>query len=63
MMLRTVTQAFEPRAEKVWSVQTEGALGAVAANLGVAYLLQGNNDSALQVAHEARKRSGKPSFA
>jgi len=55
MMLRTVTQAFEPRAEKVWSVQTEGALGAVAANLGVAYLLQGDNDSALQVAHEARQ--------
>ena len=52
--LKTVTDAFEPRAEKLWPIQTDSTMSVVAANLGAAYLLQGRPEEALEVAKEAR---------
>lgn len=52
--LKTVTDAFEPRIEKLWPIQTDSTVSVVAANLGAAYLLQGRPEEALEVAKEAR---------
>jgi hypothetical protein len=52
--LKAVTDAFEPRAERLWSVQSESAVSMAVANLGAAYLLQERPEEALEVAKEAR---------
>lgn len=52
--LKAVTDAFEPRSERLWSVQSESAVSVAVANLGAAYLLQGLPELALEVAKEAR---------
>lgn len=56
--LKTVTDAFEPRAEKLWPIQAESTVSVVATNLGEAYLLQGRPEEALEVAKEARANQG-----
>lgn len=53
-MLKAVSDSLEPRAERVWAIQSDEAVSVVAANLAAVYLLQGNPAEALEVAKEAR---------
>lgn len=53
-MLKAVSDAFEPRAERIWAIQADDAVSVAAANLGTALLLQGRPEEALEVGKEAR---------
>ncbi len=52
--LKAVSDAFEPRAERLWAVQSESVVSVAASNLGTALLLQGKPETALEVAREGR---------
>ena len=55
--LHAVAQAFEPRAERLWSVQSPAAQTAVATHLGIAYLLLDEPEAALRLVEEAKAQS------
>jgi len=53
-MLKAVSDALEPRAERLWAIQADEAVSVVASDLAAVYLLQGHPTEALEVAKEAR---------
>lgn len=55
--LRTVVQAFEPRSEKLWAVQSPEAQTSAATHLGIASLLLHEPEAALRVVEEAKAQS------
>lgn len=52
--LRTVVAAFEPRTERLWSLQSPDAQSGAATHLGIAYLLLDDPATALDVVREAK---------
>lgn len=52
--LRTVVAAFEPRAERLWSLQSPDAQSRAATHLGITYALLGDHATALDVVREAK---------
>lgn len=52
--LRTVVAAFEPRAERLWSLQSPDAQSRAATHLGIAYALLDDHVTALDVVREAK---------
>ncbi|CAG9179687.1 hypothetical protein LMG23992_04044 [Cupriavidus laharis] len=54
--LRMAVEAFEPRIERLWTVQSPAALAITIANLGTAYLLLQQPERTLELFAEARQR-------
>ena len=52
--LRTVVAAFEPRTERLWSLQSPDAQSRAATHLGIAYALLDDHATALDVVREAK---------
>lgn len=55
--LSVVAQAFEPRQERLWAIQSESMLRATIVNLGYAYVFLNRSQEALELIREARARS------
>ena len=51
--LEQVIESFKPHVERLWNVQAPRTVVETASNLGVAYLLTGDNDGALELVKEA----------
>lgn len=54
--LHKVIKSFEPRVERLWSIQAPESIAETAANLGVAHLLIGDNEGAMRLFKEAESR-------
>lgn len=54
--VRTVISAFEPHGERLWNVQAPNSIAETVANLGVAHLVVGDTEGALQLCKEAQAR-------
>jgi tetratricopeptide (TPR) repeat protein len=52
--LRTVVAAFEPRTERLWSLQSPDAQSGAATHLGIAYALLDDHATALDLVREAK---------
>lgn len=52
--LEQVIESFKPHVERLWNVQAPRSVAETASNLGVAYLLTGDNDGALELVKEAQ---------
>lgn len=58
--LSEVTTAFDPRTARLWNVQAPSTVSDAAANLGIAFLLQGDPEAALAFVQEARAHGVEP---